>query len=159
MFFLVASVTCGIALSYVFQLAHCTESADFLTAADESPYCGREWAVHQVQTTVDFARQSRLWNWYLGGLNFQIEHHLFPQIAHEHYPALAEIVEAACAEFGIRYQAHPSLRSAFVSHQRWLYRMGRQELHRPAVEAARYSTVASVRSCQVPGGSLKRSGR
>jgi linoleoyl-CoA desaturase len=155
LFFLVASVTCGIALSYVFQLAHCTESADFLTAADESPYCGREWAVHQVQTTVDFARQSRLWSWYLGGLNFQIEHHLFPQIAHEHYPALAEIVEATCDDFGIRYWAHPSLSSAFASHQRWLYRMGRRE---PAVEAARHSTIASMRSSQVPGSSLNRLG-
>jgi linoleoyl-CoA desaturase len=68
-----------------------------------------------------------LLNWYLGGLNYQIEHHLFPHIAHIHYPALSAIVESTCAEHGVRYVAHRTLTNALVSHQRWLRRMGRPE--------------------------------
>jgi linoleoyl-CoA desaturase len=125
LFFLVSSFTCGIAISYVFQLAHATESADFLALTEEDAQCHQEWGVHQVLTTVDFGRRNPLWNWYLGGLNFQIEHHLFPHISHVHYPALAGIVETTCADFGVRYSAHPTFLSALASHQRWLRRMGR----------------------------------
>jgi linoleoyl-CoA desaturase len=80
--------------------------------------------VHQVQTTVDFARGNRLLTWYVGGLNFQIEHHLFPRICHVHHPRIAEIVQATCAEFGVRYTAHESFFAALASHWRWLRRMG-----------------------------------
>jgi linoleoyl-CoA desaturase len=104
-------------LGVVFQLAHCVDEAHF-------PSQPGEWAVHQVQATVDFARKSRLLTWYVGGLNFQIEHHLFPKICHVHYPRIAEIVEAVCAEFGIRYTAHDTLRDAVTSHWRFLRRMG-----------------------------------
>ncbi len=115
----------GVVLSVVFQLAHCVEEADFpdpLPGTDRLP---EGWAVHQVQTTVDFARHNRLLTWYLGGLNFQIEHHLFPRICHIHYPRIADIVQAASAEFGVRYTAHRGLFSAVSSHWRWLRRMGR----------------------------------
>ena len=61
------------------------------------------WAAHQVETTVDFARGNRLLSWFIGGLNFQIEHHLFPRICHVHYPALAPLVEETCREFGVPY--------------------------------------------------------
>src|SRR6266516_402189 len=83
------------------------------------------WAQHQVETTVDFARGSRLLSWLIGGLNFQVEHHLFPQICHVHYPALARLVEDTCREFGVRYAAHETLWAAVASHFRWLRRMGR----------------------------------
>ncbi|MEK6608298.1 MAG: fatty acid desaturase [Myxococcota bacterium] len=63
--------------------------------------------------------------WYLGGLNFQIEHHLFPQICHVHYPRIAEVVQSVCAEFGVRYAAYESVLGAMLSHWRWLRRMGR----------------------------------
>ena len=82
------------------------------------------WAVHQVESTVDFARDNRLLTWIIGGLNFQIEHHLFPQICHVHYPALAPVVEKTCHEFGIRYVAHKSFLAGVASHFRWLRRMG-----------------------------------
>src|SRR5262249_42885858 len=74
------SFTRGVTLSVVFQLAHATEFAAFPEVTAEQPRCEREWAVHQVLTTVDFARGNWLLNWYLGGLNYQIEHHLFPHI-------------------------------------------------------------------------------
>jgi linoleoyl-CoA desaturase len=63
--------------------------------------------------------------WYVGGLNYQIEHHLFPRMCHIHYPHIAGIVQAVCAEFGVRYTVHRSLVAAVVSHGRWLRRMGR----------------------------------
>ena len=123
--YLLTSFTIGLTLSVVFQLAHATESAAFPEVTAERPRCEQEWAVHQVLTTVDFARSNRLLNWYLGGLNFQVEHHLFPHIAHIHYPALARIVEAVCAEYDLRYVAHPTFAQALAAHHRWLLRMGR----------------------------------
>jgi linoleoyl-CoA desaturase len=117
LFYLCTWFLVGIVLGVVFQLAHCADEAHF-------PSQPGEWAAHQVQTTVDFARKSRLLTWYVGGLNFQIEHHLFPRICHVHYPRIAEIVEAVCAEFGIRYTAHDSLLDAVTSHWRFLRRMG-----------------------------------
>jgi len=73
---------------------------------------------------VDFCRNSRVATWLLGGLNFQIEHHLFPRICHTNYPALSRLVEDTCREFGIRYHAHPTFWAGIVSHYRWLRRMG-----------------------------------
>ena len=86
-----------------------------------------DWAVHQVQTTVDFGQGNRLLSWYIGGLNFQIEHHLFPHICHIHYPALAPVVADTCKEYGLRYTAQPTFRAGLVSHFRWLRRMGMAE--------------------------------
>jgi linoleoyl-CoA desaturase len=93
---------------------------------------GRDWATHQVTTTVDFARGNRVLSWYLGGLNFQVEHHLFPRICHLHYPALSPIVEATCRAHGVRYTAQPSLRAAVGANVRWLRALGRGE---PAPQA------------------------
>lgn len=124
----IASFSSGVVLSVVFQLAHCVEAADFPVPILNDQGGGRietEWAVHQVQTTVDFSRRSRVLCWFLGGLNFQIEHHLFSKICHIHYPALSKVVEETCRDFGIRYAAHKSFLSAVASHYRWLVLMGR----------------------------------
>jgi linoleoyl-CoA desaturase len=124
----IAAFVSGVVLSVVFQLAHCVEEADFPmpvtneTGAERMP---TEWAVHQLQTTVDFARGNRFLCWFLGGLNFQVEHHLFSRICHVHYPELSKVVEEACKEFGVKYAAHQSFWSAVVSHYRWLVRMGK----------------------------------
>jgi linoleoyl-CoA desaturase len=143
--FLLASITLGVTLSVVFQLAHATEEAYFPQVSESAPRCEQEWAIHQVRTTVDFARGSRLLDWYLGGLNYQIEHHLFPHITHVHYPALAPIVEGTCQEFGVRYFAHRTFLGAVLSHQRWLRRMGRPATGAddatPALESARVHAV------------------
>jgi linoleoyl-CoA desaturase len=124
----VAAFVSGVVLSVVFQLAHCVGEADFPVPVATSAGGERmetDWAVHQVQTTVDFARRSRVLCWFLGGLNFQVEHHLFSRICHIHYPALSRVVEQTCQDFGIRYSAHESLLSAVASHFRWLVLMGR----------------------------------
>jgi linoleoyl-CoA desaturase len=124
-FYLLVEFTLGVTLGTVFQLAHCVEEASFPRPIVGTNRMASEWAVHQVETTVDFARGNALLSWFLGGLNFQVEHHLFPHICHMHYGALSRIVEATCADLGVRYSANDSMRSAIASHFRWLYLMGR----------------------------------
>ena len=87
----------------------------------------RGFAAHQVETTVDFAQKSKFLCWWLGGLNFQIEHHLFPKICHIHYPALAKIVEATSREYGVKYHVEPTFMSGLRSHYRYLKKMGRPQ--------------------------------
>jgi linoleoyl-CoA desaturase len=77
-----------------------------------------------VETTVNFAPNNRLLNLYIGGLNYQIEHHLLPNVCHLHYPRLAPIVRATCEEFGIRYYSYDTWRAAFASHWRILRALG-----------------------------------
>ena len=119
---LAAAVT-GVVLGAVFQLAHCVEGTDF--PLDHTP--GRidnGWAAHQVETSVDFARNSRAAAWLLGGLNFQIEHHLFARMCHVNYPVIAPVVEQTCAEFGVRYGQNATVLQALASHYRWLRQLG-----------------------------------
>jgi linoleoyl-CoA desaturase len=123
-FYLAMSIVEGLALSIVFQLAHCVEEAAFPLPREGTGRMETAWAVHQVETTVDFARGNWLLSWFIGGLNFQIEHHLFPQICHVRYPALSKLVEQTCREFGLRYVAHKTLLAGVASHFRWLRRMG-----------------------------------
>ena len=118
------SFVLGVVLAVVFQLAHCVEEVQFPMPDGETGQIENEWAIHQVITTVDFARGSKLVSWYTGGLNFQIEHHLFPRIAHTHYPALSKIVEQTCQEFEVPYAAHETFSGAVASHYRWLKKMG-----------------------------------
>jgi linoleoyl-CoA desaturase len=120
----IASVTLGMTLSIVFQLAHVVSEADFPMPGAESGRIDNEWAVHQVETTVNFARNNRVASWFLGGLNFQIEHHLFPRICHVHYPAISAVVEETCRDYGVRYVAHPTLSAGLASHYRWLRKLG-----------------------------------
>jgi linoleoyl-CoA desaturase len=117
----------GVLLGVTFQLAHCVEEADFPVPEGVANRMGHSRAIHQVETTVDFAPRSRLAAWFFGGLNFQVEHHLFPQVCHVHYRAIAPLVEQTCAEFGVRYAVHRSVWAGLVSHYRWLRRMGRSD--------------------------------
>jgi linoleoyl-CoA desaturase len=142
LFYAGASLVLGTTLATVFMLAHCVEEAEFLELPPGTEEVRRPWAVHQVQTTVDFARGNRLLTWYVGGLNFQIEHHLFPRICHVHYPQMAAIVQATCADFGIRYAAHDGFSSALASHWRWLRRMGRA----PLAPASEHDRVPAERA-------------
>jgi linoleoyl-CoA desaturase len=123
-----AAFVSGVVLSVVFQLAHCVSEASFpvpVPVEGGGEQLPTDWAMHQVQTTVDFARGNPIICWFVGGLNFQIEHHLFHKICHIHYPALSKVVEEVCHEFGIRYAAHKTMFSAVASHFNWLVEMGR----------------------------------
>ena len=121
----VAAAVAGVVLSVVFQLAHCVEGAEFPLPEQGTARIEHAWAVHQAETTVDFARRSRVVAWLLGGLNFQIEHHLLPRICHVNFPALSKVVEATCRQFGVKFAEHHSFRAGVASHFRWLRQMGR----------------------------------
>jgi linoleoyl-CoA desaturase len=123
-FYVALSAACGITLAVVFQLAHCVEEAVFVDPDAHAGPLVLDFSAHQLATTIDFARHDKLLSWYVGGLNFQAVHHLFPRVCHVHYPAIASIVEQTAAEHGIRYSATPTLRAALRSHYRWLQRMG-----------------------------------
>ncbi len=116
---LLGSVVLSLTMALVFQAAHVVERVTF----PENDGTSR-WAEHQVATTADFAQGSRLITWLIGGLNFQIEHHLFPRICHVHLPAIAPIVKATCAEFDVPYRVYPTALGALVSHARWVRKMG-----------------------------------
>jgi linoleoyl-CoA desaturase len=118
------AVTLGMILSIVFQLAHVVEEADFPLPIAEMNLIEKDWAVHQIETTVNFSRNNPLMTWLLGGLNFQVEHHLFPNICHINYSELSKVVEQTCQDYGVKYNQHNSFGSGLASHFRWLRRMG-----------------------------------
>lgn len=128
--YLAVAIMLGITIAVVFQMAHTVEEADFVPPPPGAPEerIANEWAAHQAETTVNFAPRNKFWTWYLGGLNYQVEHHLFPSVSHIHYPALAPIVEQTCREHGVSYNSHPTFRHAIASHFRWLREMSRPPL-------------------------------
>jgi linoleoyl-CoA desaturase len=114
--FLTFSLFTGFVLSIVFQLAHTVEGTSFIGEDKSSLPIEDEWAIHQLKTTANFATHNRFISWWLGGLNFQIEHHLFPRISHIHYPAISKIIRDTCREFDIPYLEYPRVRLALASH-------------------------------------------
>ena len=121
--FLLVSMFAGLVLSIVFQLAHTVEETAFPVPVAPNNI-ENEWAIHQVQTTANFATDNKLVSWLVGGLNFQIEHHLFPKISHVHYPAISKIIKNTCEEFDIQYIEFKRTRDAIVSHVLHLKKMG-----------------------------------
>jgi linoleoyl-CoA desaturase len=121
--FLLITMVTGFAISIVFQLAHTVEHTDFPLPGD-SGKIENEWAIHQIHTTANFATKNKTISWLLGGLNFQIEHHLFPRISHVHYPAISKIIKKTCGEYGINYIEFPKMTQAIVSHVHYLKRLG-----------------------------------
>ncbi|WP_205499920.1 fatty acid desaturase family protein [Rufibacter psychrotolerans] len=114
--FLIYGMFTGLVLSIVFQLAHTVEHAHFPMPTQTTNRIEDEWALHQLKTTANFATKNKVVSWLTGGLNFQIEHHLFPRISHVHYPAISEIIKKTCAEFGVTYHEYPKTRTAILSH-------------------------------------------
>jgi linoleoyl-CoA desaturase len=123
--FLIFTCVAGFVLSIVFQLAHTVEHTAFPVVNEETNRFEDEWAVHQLKTTANFATNNKLVSWFVGGLNFQIEHHLFPKISHVHYPAISKIIKQACQEYGVIYIEYPKVRYAVASHVSFLKQMGR----------------------------------
>jgi linoleoyl-CoA desaturase len=114
----------GLTLGLVFQLAHIVEATD-LPLPNEQGNIDEAWACHQMRTTANFATNSKLAYFFCGGLNMQIEHHLFPKVCHIHYPAIAGIVKKAALEFNLPYHENDSFASALVSHYKTLKKFGR----------------------------------
>jgi len=125
--FLLLGLSTGAIMSVVFQLAHVLEETSFPVPDKASNKLEDDWAVHQLKTTANFATKNKVLSWLVGGLNFQIEHHLFPNISHIHYPAISKIIKETCREYGIPYIEHPKMRLAIASHVNHLRQLGRGE--------------------------------
>lgn len=132
-FFISMHLFLGFTLAIVFQLAHVVEKTEFEVATAVPKTIENEWAVYQVKTTANFALNNKIISWYVGGLNFQIEHHLFPRVSHVHYPALSRIVKNTCLKFNVPYHEHPTMLAAIVSHIRMMRLFGKK----PTVAMAR----------------------
>ncbi len=125
-------IAMGLTLAVVFQLAHVVENTDFAYANAEPVMLENEWAVHQIRTTANFARDNKIISWFVGGLNYQVEHHLFPRVSHVHYPAISHIVKNVCKDFDIPYLEYSTLSAALASHVRTMKKLG----ERPQVMVA-----------------------
>lgn len=123
--FLVLAMFAGLVLSVVFQLAHTVEHTSFPVQSANSNDIENEWAIHQLETTANFATKNKLISWLVGGLNFQVEHHLFPKVSHVHYPAISKIIKSTCEEFNVKYIEFKRMRDAIISHTLHLKQMGR----------------------------------
>jgi len=121
--FLIMHAIAGFILALVFQLAHTVEGTSH-PLPNELGVIENDWAMHQLMTTANFSRKNRLVSWYVGGLNFQVEHHLFPYISHVHYPEIAEIVKATAEEYGVPYLENKTFSGAIASHFAFLYQLG-----------------------------------
>jgi linoleoyl-CoA desaturase len=123
--FLTLHAVMGITLAMVFQLAHVVEITHFEEAKNENLKVENEWAIHQVITTANFATENKVVSWFLGGLNFQVEHHLFPKVSHVHYPQISKILKAHCEKYQVRYNNFSTMTDAIVSHFRFMKQLGK----------------------------------
>lgn len=121
--FLVMHIVAGMIMSTVFQMAHVVEGA-YQPLPDKNNIIPTEWHVHQLRATADFGRRNGLLSWYIGGLDHQIEHHLFQNISHVHYHSIAPIVEQTAKEYGLSYNRKPTFLHALASHYRRLRSLG-----------------------------------
>ncbi|MDQ3071936.1 MAG: acyl-CoA desaturase [Bacteroidota bacterium] len=124
--FLFAHFIAGVVLSCIFQPAHVVEASTFALPLESEGKRRMEdsWAIHEVENTTNFAPRNRLLTWFIGGLNYQIEHHLFTGICHVHYPQLAPIVKSAAEDFGVAYNVEPTYWQALRGHLKMLKKLG-----------------------------------
>ncbi|ANE53054.1 fatty acid desaturase family protein [Flavisolibacter tropicus] len=124
--YITMAMVMGLVLAFVFQLAHAVEGPEFDAIGLEDKVIESEWAIHQIRTTANFAPKSKLISWMAGGLNYQIEHHLFPRISHIHYPALSKIVQEHCRKFNLPYHCFLTTGHAVASHVRIMKQLGKK---------------------------------
>jgi linoleoyl-CoA desaturase len=122
--YLLGGLISGYVLSIVFQLAHTVDEAEFPVPVQPANKIEEDWAIHQLQTTANFATKNKIYTWLFGGLNYQIEHHLFPKISHIHYPVISNIVKATCQDFNVKYIEYPKMKLAIHAHVNHLKNMG-----------------------------------
>ncbi len=121
--FLIVHFTAGVILGIIFQLAHVVEGTDHPTENEEGNI-ENAWMVHQLETTSDFAHRNKLLCWYIGGLNYQIEHHLFPKVCSVHYPEVSAIVRRVAEKHDVPYHYQETLGIAVKSHYQTLKKFG-----------------------------------
>lgn len=122
--FVLMHFAAGIILTVIFQLAHSVEGTSH-PLPDQNGIIENDWAIHQLNTTVNFSRRNKWLSWYIGGLNYQVEHHLFPRVSHVHYPAISHIVKDTAEEFGVPYLEKETFSAALQSHIAFLKKLGR----------------------------------
>lgn len=123
--FLIMHYVAGFILAIIFQPAHVVEGTEY-PVGDENNMLENAWAIHQMHTTTNFGHREKLFSWYVGGLNYQVEHHLFPNICHVHYRAIAPIVAQTAKEFGVPYKSKDTFWDALVAHARQLKSLGQR---------------------------------
>ena len=123
-FFILMHFTTGLILTTIFQTAHVVPDAEF-PLPDKDLAMENNWAIHQLMTTSDFAPGNRILSWFIGGLNYQVEHHLFPNISHVHYPKISEFVRETARKHNLPYHVQPGFIRAVVEHGRMLKKLGR----------------------------------
>jgi linoleoyl-CoA desaturase len=133
--FIVMHWVAGFILTIIFQPAHVIDGTEYFEP-DANGNLENNWAIHQLHTTTNFANKSRWFSWYVGGLNFQVEHHLFPNICHVHYRNIAPIVEATAKEFGIPYKSEETFLDALISHGKLLKELGKKPANNITVPVA-----------------------
>ncbi len=122
-FFIMMHFICGVILGAIFQPAHVVPSSNY-PIPDDSGNIEADWAVNQLYNTANFAPGARLFSWYVGGLNYQVEHHLFPNICHVHYRKISEIVRATAMEYNLPYNSQKTFGKALALHTKMLYDLG-----------------------------------
>ena len=132
--FLVMHYIAGFILAIIFQPAHVVEGTEY-PMPDENGNLENSWAIHQLHTTTNFGHKAKLFSWYVGGLNYQVEHHLFPNICHVHYRQISKIVEQTAGEFGLPYKSKETFLQAIAAHARQLKWLSRKPELREAVVA------------------------
>ncbi len=140
--FFLMHFTAGFILGIVFQCAHVMPTCDYPEANDKGNL-ENSFAVHQVITTANFSPKSHVLSWYVGGLNFQIEHHLFPHVCHIHYKQIAPIVEETAKEFGIPYYTQPTFLKALMYHGMMLNLLGNKDTKQDIKDALLKSNIAT----------------
>jgi linoleoyl-CoA desaturase len=116
---------CGLILAVIFQTAHVVPETNYFIPNEEGNI-ENNWAIHQLMTTSDYAPKSKLFSWYVGGLNYQVEHHLFPNICHVHYKKIANLVRETAHEYKLPYNVKPTFLSAIIDHGRMLKILGQK---------------------------------
>ncbi|MEN9698969.1 MAG: hypothetical protein RLZZ301_167 [Bacteroidota bacterium] len=129
--FVIMQFICGLILALIFQPAHVVPSSTF-PMPNDSGVIEADWAVSQLYNTANFAPKARLFSWYVGGLNYQVEHHLFPSICHIHYRKIAGIVESTAKEFNLPYYSYKTFAAALADHTKMLKSLGKNDAVIPA---------------------------
>lgn len=122
--YLVMHFICGFLLTVIFQTAHVMPSSEYPTPGDDGKL-ENSWAIHQLLNTSNFSPKSRVFSWFIGGLNYQIEHHLFPYVSHVHYKKLSKLVKSTAEKYQLPYYVKQNFLLAVYSHFKMLKLLGR----------------------------------
>ena len=126
-FFLTMQFITGFVLTIIFQTAHVMPTSVY-PVPDRENTIDNAWSIHQLATTTNYAPKNKVFSWLIGGLNYQVEHHLFPNICHVHYPQLSKIVQETAESYNVRYNSLPTFFSALINHGRMLKQLGRRNV-------------------------------